>query len=67
MVVAIYLNIHYIYTVQSKCKNFMFCGVEAPKSSRIQAVKKSSKYLNFDLKIGICIKCYVNFNIQSIF
>ena len=24
MVVAIYLNIHNIYTVQSKCKNFIF-------------------------------------------
>ena len=43
------------------------CRVVAPKSSRIQAVKRSSKYINFELKIGICIQCYVNVDIQSIF
>ena len=41
--------------------------VAAPKSSRIQSTRRNSKYISVDLKIGVCIKCYVNFNIQSMF
>ena len=41
--------------------------VTAPKSSRIQSARRNSKYVSFDLKIGVCIKRYVNFNIQSMF
>ena len=43
------------------------CCVPAPKSSRIQSARRNSKYVSFDLKICVCIKRYVNFDIQSMF
>ena len=81
--VTVYLNINYIHTVLSKYMHFyvlipenpgpglvlgaqMSCCI-VPQSSPIQAARRNSKYISFDLKIGVCIKCYVNFNIQPVF